>query len=149
LREGAAEGLAEALVQRLADALANALGQIFPKGIGDAPLNSIRHLLGIESPTEQALLDERRAKGTTEVPPQRIVEALHDDGLEAIAESLAHTVANLLGHTVAQTTQRYAGVAQDPRREAAERIGERLALLLSPPEKPARVVPMRKRRRRG
>src|SRR5262249_22591963 len=102
LREGAAKGLAEALVQRLANALPKALGQIFPNGIGDPGLNSIHHLLGIESPTEQALFDERRAKGATEVPPQRIVEALHDDGVETLAESLAHAVTNLLGHPVAQ-----------------------------------------------
>jgi integrase len=54
----------------------------------------------------------------------------------------------LLGHTVPSTTQRYAGVAQDPRREAAERVGERLAGLLSPSKKSAAVVAMRKGRRR-
>ena len=55
----------------------------------------------------------------------------------------------LLGHTVAQTTQRYAGIANDPRREAAEAVGRQLASLLSPSEeKPAAVVPMQKRRRR-
>lgn len=54
----------------------------------------------------------------------------------------------LLGHTVAQTTARYAGVAADPRREAAERIGKRLESLLSPQEK-AKVVAMKKRRRHG
>ena len=56
----------------------------------------------------------------------------------------------LLGHTTAQTTSRYAGLADDPRRVAAERIGERLQSLLNPPTKSADVVPMRqKRRRRG
>jgi hypothetical protein len=50
---------------------------------------------------------------------------------------------------VPQTTARYASVAHDPRRDAAERIGERLASLLAPPEKPGAVVAMRKRRRRG
>ena len=67
--EGAAEGVAEALVQGLADAFANALGQVFSNGIRDARLNGVRHLLGIESPAEQALLDERCAKGTAEVSP--------------------------------------------------------------------------------
>jgi integrase len=56
----------------------------------------------------------------------------------------------LLGHTVPQTTARYAGLADDPRRAAAEAVGKHLAVLLSPAENPAAVVPMRKRRgRRG
>jgi integrase len=54
----------------------------------------------------------------------------------------------LLGHTVPQTTARYAGLADDPRRTAAEAVGKQLAGLLSPPETPAAVVPIRKRRRR-
>jgi integrase len=59
-------------------------------------------------------------------------------------------IGSLLGHTVPATTARYAGIAADPRREAAEAVGKRLASLLSPVEKPAAVVPMRKRRsRRG
>jgi integrase len=55
----------------------------------------------------------------------------------------------LLGHTVPQTTARYAGVATDPRREAAERIGERLASLMSAKTEAAQVVPLRVRRRQG
>jgi integrase len=54
----------------------------------------------------------------------------------------------LLGHTVPATTQRYAGVQVDPRREANERIGERLAAQLSPPDTPAPVGPIASRRRR-
>jgi len=57
------------LVQRLANALANALGQVFPNDVREATLNGVRHMLGIESPAQQALLDERCAKGTGEVPP--------------------------------------------------------------------------------
>ena len=67
--EGAAKGIAEPLVQRLANALANALGQVFPNDVREATLNGVRHMLGIESPAQQALLDERCAKGTGEVPP--------------------------------------------------------------------------------
>lgn len=55
----------------------------------------------------------------------------------------------LLGHTVAQTTQRYAGLADNPRRTAAEAVGKQLAALLSPEPSAANVVAMRKRRRRG
>ena len=53
----------------------------------------------------------------------------------------------LLGHTVPQTTQRYAGLADDPRRAAAEAVGKELAALLSPKPSKTAVVPMRRRRR--
>ena len=56
----------------------------------------------------------------------------------------------LLGHTVPATTQRYAGLADDPRRQAAEAVGKRLAsLLAAPAEAESPVVPLRGRRRRG
>lgn len=55
----------------------------------------------------------------------------------------------LLGHTVPATTARYAGVAADPRREAAERVGERLAGLLAPKPAAANVVAMPMQRKRG
>jgi integrase len=55
----------------------------------------------------------------------------------------------LLGHTQPQTTARYAGLSVDPRREAAERVGERLDALLNPPEKPAAVVPLSGRRKKA
>jgi integrase len=56
----------------------------------------------------------------------------------------------LLGHSVPATTARYAGLADDPRRVAAEAVGKQLAALLSPPKQPAAVVPMRRKRgRRG
>jgi integrase len=55
----------------------------------------------------------------------------------------------LLGHTVPSTTQRYAGLGDDPRRAAAEAVGKQLASLLSPVEKPVAVVPMKGRRRRA
>ena len=58
-------------------------------------------------------------------------------------------IGSLLGHTVPATTQRYAGVAQDPRREAAERVGERLAGLMSPKAEPAQVLPLRARRKQA
>ena len=47
-------------------------------------------------------------------------------------------IGSLLGHSQAQTTARYAGVARDPRREAAEAVGKRLEGLLTP--KPSKAV---------
>lgn len=70
----------------------------------------------------------------------------------------------LLGHTVPATTARYAGLADDPRRAAAEAVGKQLEALLTPKradrnsyeggnfhpvgeEATAAVVPMRRKRR--
>lgn len=50
-------------------------------------------------------------------------------------------IGSLLGHRQAATTQRYAHAADDPRREAAERIAGRVAASLD--GKPAEVVPLR------
>lgn len=58
-------------------------------------------------------------------------------------------IGSLLGHTVAQTTARYAGIANDPRREAAERVGERLNALLNPPAQPATVTALGGRRKKA
>jgi len=50
----------------------------------------------------------------------------------------------LLGHTQASTTQRYAHLAADPLKEAAERTGSRIAAKLKPAEdKVGKVVALR------
>jgi len=46
----------------------------------------------------------------------------------------------LLGHSQPQTTQRYAHLAADPLKEAAERIGERIVAMMTPRKKHAKVV---------
>lgn len=89
----------------------------------------------------------RRRAGLTNV---RLHDLRHSYGSTAagLGASLP-IIGALLGHTVPQTTARYAGLADDPRRAAAEAVGKRLSALLSPPKKPAAVVPMQKRGRRG
>lgn len=53
----------------------------------------------------------------------------------------------LLGHSQPQTTQRYAHLAADPLKEAAERIGERILAMMRPGVKLAQVVALKKGRR--
>jgi integrase len=55
-------------------------------------------------------------------------------------------IGRLLGHKSADTTQRYAHLADDPVRRAAETIGAEIAGALGEPVKAAEVVKMRRRR---
>ena len=50
-----------------------------------------------------------------------IVKVATDEGLTGVGE------VRMLGHTQARTTQRYAHIADDPLREAAEKIGTVIA----------------------
>lgn len=92
----------------------------------------------------------RRIRARAGLPGVRIHDLRHCYGSTAagLGTSLP-IVAALLGHKGVQHTQRYAGLADTPVSAAAERVGERLASLLSPPEQPAPVVPMKRRRGRG
>jgi integrase len=55
----------------------------------------------------------------------------------------------LLGHTQPATTARYAHLAADHLKEAAERTGERIAALLAPSGEPAPVIALAERRVAG
>ena len=54
----------------------------------------------------------------------------------------------LLGHTVPATTQRYAGLADDPRRATAEAVGRQIEALLEPQADKSVAIGTAKRRGR-
>jgi integrase len=103
-----------------------------------------KHLVGIAHPWERI----RKRAGLDGV---RLHDLRHSYASTAagLGASLP-VIGALLGHTVPQTTQRYAGLADDPRRQAAEAVGKHLAALLATPVETALVaMPTTQRRRRG
>lgn len=79
------------------------------------------HLVGIEHIWQ-------RIRGRAELPDVRLHDLRHTFASEGagLGEGLP-ILGRLLGHTQASTTQRYAHLAADPMKRAADRIGESLA----------------------
>jgi integrase len=79
-----------------------------------------RARLGIRSPWERV----RQAAGLKDV---RFHDLRHSYASLLVGDGVSlHIVGRLLGHTQAQTTMRYAHLADDPLREATDRVGKLL-----------------------
>jgi integrase len=93
--------------------------------------------IGIQKPWQRV----RALAGLLDV---RIHDLRHAFASTAVAagDSL-FIVGKLLGHRQASTTERYAHLAQDPARAAADRAGERLRAMMQAPAGGADVVPLR------
>ena len=105
---------------------------LFPGNAPDKPLQSIKKFWrGI---TEQAGLDDYRLHDNRHTHASHLVSS----GLSL------EIVGRLLGHTNPLTTKRYAHLADDPLRAAAERFGSKMDALQDTRE--AEVVPIPSRR---
>lgn len=77
------------------------------------------------------------------VPDVRIHDLRHTHASVAVSTGLSlEVIGSLLGHRKASTTERYAHLADDPVRRAAERVQGRISALLDGQE-PGAVVPLR------
>ncbi len=102
-------------------------------GRGEGPLQNLR----------RPWLDVRKTAGLGDV---RLHDFRHSFASVAVAGGLSLPVIGaLLGHTQAATTQRYAHLAADPLKQAAEMIGSRIAAAMA--GKTAEVVQIAKRKR--
>jgi len=121
--------------RQLLDALPHVSEFVFPGRRKGKPLVGIGHAWS-------------RIRGRAGLPGVRLHDLRHSFGSAAagLGASLP-VIGALLGHSVPQTTARYAGLADDPRRVAAEAVGKQLAALLEPKAAAASVVPMRAKRR--
>ncbi|MBX3026970.1 tyrosine-type recombinase/integrase [bacterium] len=90
----------------------------------------------------------QRIRTGAKLPDVRLHDLRHSFASVAAAEgSSLPIIGALLGHTQPATTARYAHLAADPLREAAERVGARIVRLMQPPADAAgSVVPLRRRR---
>ncbi len=84
------------------------------------------HLVNIQKPW-------RRIRERAELPDVRIHDLRHTFASVAAASGASlHMIGKLLGHTQAQTTARYAHLAEDPMRQLNSQVGDTLAAALAP-----------------
>jgi integrase len=93
--------------------------------------------IGIQKPWQ-------RIRALASLPDVRIHDLRHAFASTAVAagDSL-FIVGKLLGHRQSSTTERYAHLAPDPAKAAADRTGERIKAMMESPSGGASVVPLR------
>ncbi len=89
--------------------------------------------------------DWRRVRERAELPDFRVHDLRHAFASFAVADGASlYIVGKALGHAQSRTTERYAHLAQDPVRAAAERVAARVAAASKRGRPAAEVVPIRK-----
>src|SRR5262249_31190638 len=94
---------------------------VFPGRIPDQPIGTLSHVWNFVRERAQLAPDD---KGR----PARVYDLRHSFASLGVTEKMGlPLIGRLLGHTQSRTTQRYAHVADDPLKEAADRIGNAIA----------------------
>jgi integrase len=101
-----------------------------------------QHFVGIHNPWHVI----REVAG---IPDVRLHDLRHSYASVAVTSGMnLPLIGRLLGHTRAETTQRYAHLADDPVKQASELIGQRLEVAMRPEPPPVQGVPQGKKARR-
>ncbi|MEM9625356.1 MAG: site-specific integrase [Pseudomonadota bacterium] len=104
-----------ALVARIIDASAGNSAYLFPGEVPGKPLQDIKKFW-------------QGAREKAEIPDYRLHDNRHTHASHLVSSGLSlEIVGRLLGHTNPATTQRYAHLADDPLRAAANRFGDKIS----------------------